>query len=258
MKFFDNHTHLQDQAFQGQEALYLQNAASLGVSGMITVGQDLDFNQKAISLADKFSNVYAMVGYCPDVAKDVDAKQLDLLLEQLRQPKVVALGEIGLDYYWDESPRDVQRAVFAEQIELAQQVKKPINVHTREAFADTYQILRQANLKYGCVLHNFNGNPDWAEKFLDLGCYLSLSGVVSFAKASDVHATAKMVPLTRLLIETDAPYLTPKPYRGQQNQPAYVRFTAEAIAHLRKAPLKAIAQASYRNAMNVYGIKEEF
>ena len=255
MELIDNHTHLNDTPFRGKEQLYLERAKGLGVSKLICVGQDPEFNERAVELANEFDNVYAMVGYCPDVAKDYDEQAEATLIAQLHEKKVVALGEIGLDYYWDESPRDLQQQVFARQIEVAHELQLPVNIHTRDAFEDCYNILRQSNLEYGAILHNFNGDPEWLEKFMALNINFSYSGVVSFTKAIDVHASAKLVPLDRLLVETDAPYLTPKPYRGKQNEPAYVRYVAQAIADLRGISLEEVAAATYANTVRVYGLE---
>lgn len=255
MELIDNHTHLNDEPFRGKEEFYLEKARSLGVTKMICAGQDPEFNDRAIDLAQRFDNVYAMVAYCPDVAKDFDQAAEDKLIEQLQMPKVVALGEAGLDYYWEESPRDKQREVFRRQIEIAHDLKMPIDIHTRDAFDDCYKILKESNLEYGAILHNFNGGVNWLNKFLDLNVYFSYSGVVSFTKAVEVHESAQAIPMDRLMIETDAPYLTPKPYRGRQNEPGYVRYVAEAIAKLRDISLEEVANATYENTVRVYDLK---
>lgn len=257
MKLIDNHTHLNDEPFRGKELAYLERAVSLGVDQVICAGQDPEFNQRAIDLAERFDDVFATVGYCPDVAKDYDDKAEELLIKQLKHPKVVALGEVGLDYYWDESPRAVQRAVFERQVEIAHQMHLPVNIHTRDAFEDCYEILKKANLEYGAILHNFNGNKEWLEKFLPLNINFSYSGVVSFTKATDVHESAKLVPLDRMLVETDAPYLTPKPYRGKQNEPGYVHYVAKAIADLRGMTLEEVAQVTYDNTKRIYNLDKE-
>lgn len=256
MKIFDAHTHLNDEPFRGQERVYLQRAHDLQVTTLACCGQDPEFNRRAVALSKQFNQVYAMVGYCPDVAKDYDQAAEDELIKQCQEPKTVAIGEIGLDYYWDESPREVQRRVFAEQLELAHSLHLPVSIHTRDAFEDTYQILRASRVsEYGGILHNFNGDPIWLHKFLDLGLTVSYSGVASFTKATDVHASVKQTPLDRMVIETDAPYLTPKPYRGKQNEPAYVYYVAKAVAQLKAMPIETIAQATFQNAMKIYGIK---
>ncbi len=255
MQTIDNHTHLNDEPFRGKEEYYLDRAKELDVTKVICAGQDPDFNERAIDLAQRFDNVYAMVGLNPDIAKNYDQKAEDKLIEQLQMPKVVALGEVGLDYYWDESPRDVQQDVFRRQIEVAHELKMPVDIHTRDAFEDCYKILKESNLEYGAILHSFNGSAEWLNKFLDLNVYFSYSGVVSFTKAKEVHESAKKAPLDRILVETDAPYLTPKPYRGKQNEPAYVRYVAQAIADLKEMPLEEVADATYANTVRVYGLE---
>ena len=255
MQLIDNHTHLNDEPFHGKEEYYLDRAKKLCVTKVICAGQDPDFNERAIDLAQRFDNVYAMVGLNPDIAKNYDQKAEDKLIEQLQMPKVVALGEVGLDYYWDESPREKQQEVFKRQIEVAHELKMPVDIHTRDAFEDCYKILKESNLEYGAILHSFNGGVDWLNKFLDLNVMFSYSGVVSFTKAVEVHESAKIVPMDRFMVETDAPYLAPKPYRGRQNEPAYVRYVAEAIAKIKKISLEEVAQATYENTERVYGIK---
>ena len=256
MEIFDSHTHLNDEPFRGKEEFYLDRARKLCVTKAAVAGQDSEFNERAMDLSQRFDNLYAIVGYCPDVAKDFDQKAQDKLIEQLQMDKSVALGEIGLDYYWDESPHDVQQKVFAQQLEIAHDLKMPVNIHTRGAFEDTYRILKDSKVgEYGGIIHNFNGDPEWLKKFLDLGMMVSFSGVVSFTKATDVHASAKAVPWDRMLIETDAPYLTPKPYRGKQNETGYVRYVAQAIADLRDTSVQEVAEHTYENAMKIYGIK---
>ncbi len=258
IRLFDAHTHLNDAAFFGREQYYLDRAQKMNVVKMAVAGQDERFNQRAVDLANQFDHVYAMVGYCPDVAKDFKTPQQNRLIEQLQLKKTVALGEIGLDYYWDASPRPVQRQVFADQLAIAHRLKIPVNIHLRDAFPDAYDILKESHVgEDGGVLHSFNGDHHWLHRFLDLGLMVSYSGVVSFTKAVDVHESAKETPLDRILIETDAPYLTPKPYRGRQNEPGYTAYVAQAIAQLKGLPIDQIAQATYENAERIYGIQEE-
>lgn len=149
----------------------------------------------------------------------------------------------------------MQKKVFAQQVELAHDLHLPVDIHTRDAFNDCYDILKRSNLEYGAILHSFNGGLDWLKKFLDLNVYFSYSGVVSFTKATKVHESAKAVPMDRFLVETDAPYLTPKPYRGRQNETGYVRYVAQAIADLKGLSLDEVAKASYANTVRVYGLK---
>ncbi|MDO4912690.1 MAG: TatD family hydrolase [Lactobacillus sp.] len=249
MRLIDNHTHLNDTPFREREQFYIDRAHALGVEKMICVGQDPDYNQRAIDLAHRFPEVYAMVGYAPEVADLYDEK---LLTEQLQDDRVVALGEVGLDYYWDEKPRELQKAIFKKQVDLAHKLQMPVDIHTRDAFEDCYDILKKCDLQYGAILHSYNDGPEMTEKFLNLDINFSFSGVASFTKAKEVHESVKMVPLDRLLVETDAPYLTPKPYRGKQNEPGYVHYVAKAVAELKDLSLEEVAEATYQNTMKVY------
>lgn len=181
-----------------------------------------------------------------------------MLIEQVQHPKVVALGEIGLDYHWDTSPQDVQRQVFARQVAIAKEMQLPISVHNRDAFEDTYKILKAADIRdTGGVMHSFNGDPEWLKRFLDLGMHISYSGVASFKNAREVHESVKQTPLTQMLVETDAPYLTPEPYRGKQNEPGYTRYVVEAIAKLRETTPEIIAAQTYQNAEEFFKIEKD-
>lgn len=256
MKIFDSHTHLNNTPFAGNEAYYVKHAAELDVKRMAIVGSDAELNAGAIRLAKQFDNLYAIVGWHPEFAKDYNQTIEDQLITQLQNKKTVALGEIGLDYHWNTSPHDQQQNVFRRQLDIAEQLHLPVAIHTRDALADTYQILRDAKLTYGGIIHSFNGSKEWAQKFLDLGMYLSFSGVVSFKNAPLVHEAAQMVPLDRMLVETDAPYLTPVPYRGHQNEPGYTHYVVAAIAKLRNVDMETIAQHTWHNANQIYGLSE--
>ena len=257
MEIIDNHTHLNDEPFRGKEQYYLERAKALDVTKVICAGQDPDFNQRAVDLAQKFDNVYAMVGYCPDVAKDYDQQAEDKLIDQLKQPKVVEMGEIGLDYYWDRSYNDVQKAVFEAQIEFAKKHDKPIIVHDREAHGDSLEILKRTNAaEVGVVMHCFSGSPEFALECVKEGFYIALGGVVTFKNAKKMKEVAKIVPLERLLLETDSPYLTPVPFRGKRNEPAYVKYAAEEIANLRGIGFEELARATTENAIKIFRLNE--
>ena len=258
MKIFDAHTHLNDTPFLGKEQEFIDHARELAVVKMAIVGSNTDLNEKSIALSQRFAELYSIVGFHPDDSKYCNDTTKAELITQLQQPKTVAVGEIGLDYHWDASPRDVQRQVFKEQLDLAHELHMPVNVHTRDALEDTYAILKDSKVAdYGGVLHSFSGDREWMEKFLDLGMMISFSGVVSFKNAKDVHEAAIAVPLDRVLVETDAPYLTPTPYRGKQNEPGYTKNVDEAIAKLRDMPVEEVAAATYKNTLEIYGIKED-
>lgn len=258
LNIFDSHTHLNDDAFFDEVPAYMARAKHFGVNQMNIVGSNSILNERAIQLAHQYDNLHALVGWHPEDAKDYDADVEKKLIEQLADPKVVAMGEMGLDYHWDSSPKDVQKKVFARQVAIAKELHLPISVHDRDAFEDTYAILKAADVRdIGGAMHSFNGNSEWLKKFLDLGMLISYSGVASFKNAKEVHESVLQTPLDKMLVETDAPYLTPVPYRGKQNEPGFTKFVVEAIADLRDVAAKEIAEHTYQNSMQLFGIKHE-
>lgn len=258
MKIFDSHTHLNDEAFWGNEQTYLDHARKLGVKATAQVGSNTVLNQRALELAEKYPHTYAIVGWHPEDAKDFHESERATLLEQLKNPKVVALGEIGLDYHWDTSPQKTQRRVFAEQTQIAQERNLPIAIHNRDAMEDTYEILKNASTHpIKGVMHSFNGDVAWMEKFLELGLNISFSGVASFKKTKEVHEAVRQVPLDRVMVETDAPYLAPEPLRGKQNEPAYALYVLEALARHRDMDPDELAKATFENTCKLYGIENE-
>lgn len=250
---YDSHTHLNDDCFFDDVPAYVARARHYGVREMNMVGSNQVLNDRALQLAHDYPELHAVIGWHPEDAKDYDQAARKKLIHQLADPEVVGIGEIGLDYHWDTSPKDVQKRVFEEQLDLARQYHLPVSIHCREALADTYEILKGAHVgDFGGVMHSFAGDAEWAKKFLDLGMDLSYSGVVSFHKATAVHEAAQVTPLERLMVETDAPYLTPMPYRGKQNEPAFTYFTVLALADLLKKRPETIAQATLENAERLF------
>lgn len=258
MQIYDSHTHLNSEEFITDVPKYLKQAADLGVTKMTIVGSNTALNTTAIQLAHQYPQLVAAVGWHPEDSKDYTPVKEAELETQLADNRVRALGEIGLDYHWDTSPQDTQRRVFARQIAIAKEVGKPIVVHNRDAFEDTYRIIKEAGIQdIGGVMHSFNGDPEWLKKFLDLGMLVSYSGVASFKNAHEVHDAVRATPLDRMMVETDAPYLTPEPHRGEQNEPGFTRYTVEAIAKERQTTPEAIAAATYQNAEEFYHIEED-
>jgi TatD DNase family protein len=258
MKIFDSHTHLNDPHYAGHEAEFVAHAKALHVVNMAIVGSDTDFNQGAIDLAERFANLYAIVGWHPEFSKDFTPAAEEVLMTQLHHPKVVALGEIGLDYHWNTSPQDVERKVFARQLDIANDLQKPVSIHTRDAFEDTYNILKASQIQhFGGIMHSFTGDETWAKRFLDLGMYVSFSGMVTFKNAPEIQAAAKIIPDDRLLVETDAPYLTPVPHRGKPNEPGYTYYVVQKLAELRQDTPAHIAEVTYDNARKVFGLTDE-
>ncbi|ETY75417.1 TatD family hydrolase [Lactiplantibacillus fabifermentans] len=258
MRIFDSHTHLNSEEFINDVPKYLQQAKDLDVVRMAIVGSNTQLNADAIKLAETYPELVAIVGWHPEDSKNYNAATEKLLIEQLQKPKVVALGEIGLDYHWDTSPQDTQRQVFARQVAIAKDMGLPISVHNRDAFEDTYKILKAADIRdTGGVMHSFNGDPEWLKRFLDLGMHISYSGVASFKHADEVHESVKQTPADVLMVETDAPYLTPEPYRGKQNEPAFTHYVVDAVAKLRETTPAAIAAQTYQNAKDLFKIEED-
>ncbi len=244
----DSHCHLDGAAFADDRPTVIERARAAGVSAMITIGASdgVETNAAAVAVAEEFDMVWATVGVHPHDARIVNNSVLDDLRRLAEHPKVVGIGETGLDYYYEHSPRERQREAFRLFLELARATDLPCVVHLREAYDDAVTIMREANAsEIGGVIHCFSGNREDARRFLDLGFDISFSGIVTFKNADEIRTVAHLVPSDRFLLETDAPYLTPVPNRGRRNEPAFVNFTAEAVADARGAPItEVVAQAT--------------
>ena len=210
--------------------------------------------EKIYEIAQKYDNVFGLLGIHPSEARDWDDSLINKIKELAQNPKIVGIGEIGLDYYWDKSFNDIQKDVFIKQIGLANELNLPICIHDREAHKDTFDILKEHNKNSTVVMHCFSGSVEFARECIKEGWYLALGGVVTFKNAVKMKEVAKDIPLDRLLLETDCPYLTPVPFRGKENQPAYVNYVAEEIAKIRELPVEEIAQITSQNAEKVYNI----
>ncbi len=236
----DNHCHLHDARIPGGAAAAVASAHAAGVTTMITVGCDTATSAAAIALAEQFDGVWATVGLHPHDA----VNGVHTIADMFDHPKVIAVGECGLDYHYDHSPRSVQRTAFVEQIHLAHELGLPLIIHTREAWTDTFDILRAEGVPALTVFHCFTGGAGEARQCLDLGGFISFSGIVTFKTAIDVQEAAVLCPLDRLLVETDSPYLAPLPHRGKPNQPSMVALVGAFIAQLRGVPVDTVAAAS--------------
>ena len=230
----DTHTHLDDARYDQDREAMLGRAREAGVDTMITIGCDLVTSHAAVALADRYPFVYASIGVHPHEVKHIAADWFDELRQLAQHRKVRAYGEIGLDYHYNHSSPEEQRNRFREQIQLARELGLPVIIHTREAPDDTVRILKEERAsEIGGVFHCFSGDARLAKEALELGFYLSFSGIVTFNNATMLREIAKTVPADRLLIETDCPYLTPIPYRGKRNEPAYVKHVAELLAAIK-------------------------
>ncbi len=249
VRWTDNHCHLP----AGDEAAeVLADARAAGVERLVNVGTDLEHSRQAVGAARRHEGVWATAGVHPH-----DARQgLDGIAELLEAPQVVAVGECGLDFHYDHSPRDTQRQVFAEQIALAHQHDLALVIHTREAWAETFDILDAEGVPERTVFHCFTGGPDEARRGLDLGIHLSFSGIVTFPSAPEVRAAAALCPLERLLVETDAPYLAPVPHRGRPNRPALVTVVGEAVAEVKGVAPDVVAASTWAAAERLYRLSD--
>ena len=252
MHLTDSHAHLDFAQFDADRDAVIKRAREAGLAAILNVGTNLASSKAAVALAEKHDFIYAAVGFHPHDAKRVNGRVLDQLRVLTRHPKVVAVGEIGLDYYRDRSPRPVQRQAFADQLALAAELELPVIVHSREAHDDVMEALRGWN-GIG-VLHSYSGGPERLEEVLELGFYVSISGPVTFPRAERLREVAALAPLERLLVETDCPYLTPVPRRGRRNEPALVRYVVEAVAQARGVPVEIVAQATLDNLCHLFDI----
>ncbi|MEW9672665.1 TatD family hydrolase [Ammoniphilus sp. 3BR4] len=253
---FDTHAHLNAEQFAEDQAEVIRRAKENGVSRIVNIGFNRETIPTSMALAEQYDFIYTAVGWHPQDAKDMREEDYDWLRDLSRHEKVVAIGEIGLDYYWDTSPKDVQKVVFRRQIQLAKELKLPIIIHNRDAHQDVVDILREEKAaEVGGIMHCFSGSLEMAKECVEMNFYISLGGPVTFKNAKKPKEVAKEIPIERLLIETDCPYLTPEPYRGKRNESGYVRYVAEAIAELRGLSVEELAQHTTSNAKRLFRIQ---
>lgn len=251
LEFFDSHTHLTDEQFKGVKQEIIDNARASGVTYMVDVGYNEETSIDAINNANMYDNVYATVGLHPENCNEF--KNFDFIYNLCQHDKVVAIGEVGLDYHWSYD-KDTQKEIFVSQIKIANELKKPVVIHSRDADMDMLEILKKNKVEYGFVMHCFSSSIEVMKEALKLGAYISLAGPVTFKNARSLIEVAKLVPSDRLLIETDAPYLAPEPHRGKRNEPAYVVNTAKKIAELRECSIENLAKITTDNAKSFYNI----
>lgn len=241
--YVDTHCHIYDKGGLTVDEI-ITAARAAGVTGMISVGCDAASTQQAIEVASAYAGVFASAGLHPHEARH----GVDTIVPYLDDPHVVAVGEAGLDYYYEHSPRDTQRTAFAAQVQLAHERRLPLIIHTRDAWDDTFDILRAEGVPERTIFHCFTGGPAEARTCLDMGAWLSFSGIVTFKTATELHAAARLCPSERMLAETDSPYLAPVPHRGRTNQPAYVTHVVEALAALRDEAIEQVRATTTTNA----------
>jgi len=252
---FDTHTHLNVDDFDDDREETILRAREVGVKGFALVGFNVNTIRRAQEMIQENPDMVGIYGWHPTEAIDYNAEAESFLLKALESPKVVAVGETGLDYYWETSPHDVQEKVFRRQLAIAREMHLPIVIHNRDATADCYRILKDEKVgDFGGIMHSYGETEEWVEKFLDLGMHISFSGVSTFKKTDDVRAAAKLVPDDKILIETDSPYLAPVPKRGKRNESAYVAYVAQVLADTRETSLDAFEALTFKNACDLFNL----
>jgi TatD DNase family protein len=251
----DSHAHLDLGEFDADRAKVIQRAFDAGVERIVNVGFEPGSWRATIEIADRTPEIYMALGMHPNEALKLNDETLAELTQLLRLPRVVAVGEIGLDYYRDRAPREVQQDVFRRQLALARQLELPVAIHSRDAHDDTLAILREQGRTVAGAMHCFSGDMAYAEACLELGLYISISGTVTFPNARMLQEVVRQVPLERLLVETDCPFMSPQPFRGKRNEPARVELVARAVADLKGVTFETVARATTENAQMLFGIK---
>lgn len=252
----DTHVHLNADQYEGEVDAVIERAKENGVEKFVVIGFDRKTIERTMELIESYDEVYGVIGWHPVDAIDCTDEDLEWIESLSSHEKIVAIGEIGLDYHWDKSPKDIQKEVFIKQIELAKRMNLPIVIHNRDADEDTIDILESHDAKsVGGIMHSFhNGTDEQIDRVLNMGFYVSLAGVITFKNVKRPKEVAQYVPLDRLLVETDAPYLTPHPFRGKRNEPKLVRLVAEEIAQLRGISVEEVEKATTENAKRIYNI----
>lgn len=249
----DTHVHLNADQYDEDLQEVIDRALEEGIDRMFVVGFDTKTIERTMKLIDQYDFIYGIIGWHPVDAIDCTEERLEWIEELSKHPKIIGIGEMGLDYHWDKSPKDIQKEVFRKQIALAKRVQLPIIIHNREATQDCVDIIREENAsEVGGIMHSFSGSNEIADEILKMNFYVSLGGPVTFKNAKQPKEVAQHVPLDRLLVETDAPYLSPHPYRGKRNEPARVKLVAEQIAELRGLSYEEVCEATTKNAERLF------
>lgn len=252
----DTHAHLDDEKFDFDREEVISNAKKSGISTIINVGYNEKTIRSTLDLVDKYDFIYGAIGWHPNHAHEMNEEDFFWIEELTKHPKIIAIGEIGLDYYWDYAPKDIQKEVFIKQIQLAKRIRLPIIVHDREAHQDILEILKKENAsEIGGIMHSFSGSTDMATECINMGFYLSFSGPVTFKNAKKPIEVINGVPLDRILVETDSPYLTPEPFRGKRNEPANVQLIANKIAEIKEVEIDELKRITTNNAKRIFKLK---
>lgn len=252
--YFDSHAHYNDSQFDEDREELLSDLKNHNVGYIVNIGADMPSSLESIKLAEKYDFIYVSVGVHPHEAKSVKEEDYEQLKKWLENEKVVALGEIGLDYHYDFSPRDIQREVFVRQLKICENITKPVIIHSREACQEVFDIIKSSNVRKG-VVHAYSGSAELAKEYVKLGFYIGIGGVITFKNAKKLIEVVENIPIERILIETDSPYLTPVPFRGTRNNSKYLKEIVEKISEIKQISHKEIEEISFENAKNFFGIK---
>lgn len=254
---FDSHAHLNDERFDEDREELINSLKAKGVDLVLNPGACIETSKSSVELANRYDFIYAAVGVHPHDVGEMTEDDIETLRKlALENEKVKAIGEIGLDYYYDNSPREIQKEWFKRQIELANELKLPIIIHDRDAHGDTFEIIKNTKSpEIGCVLHCYSGNVELAKEYVKMGCYISIPGTVTFKNNKKTREVAKEIPLEYLLIETDSPYMAPEPHRGKRNDPSLVQFVADKIAQEKGISYEQVCEATKENAKRFFNIK---
>ncbi|MBO5228441.1 MAG: TatD family hydrolase [Lachnospiraceae bacterium] len=254
---FDTHAHYDDDAFDSDRAELLLSLKESGISNIVNVGASIATTQNTLKLLKEYPFMYGAVGVHPSETAELNDELLDWLKSVANLERVVAVGEIGLDYYWDEPDREIQKKWFKAQLELAHEVKQPVIIHSREAAGDTYEIMKAYEAeKIGGIVHCFSYTIEMAEKFIDMGFYLGIGGVLTFKNAKKLKEVVEKTPLERIVLETDCPYLSPEPNRGKRNSSLNLGYVADAIATIKGISREEVEKVTFENALEVYRIRK--
>ncbi len=254
--FIDSHAHLDDERFDEDRDEIIKSLEKNDIELVLNPGSDLNTSKNSVLLSEKYSCIYAAVGYHPHDSKDMTDDTIEILKNMAKNEKVLAIGEIGLDYYYDNSDRETQKKWFREQIRLARELDMPYIVHDRDAHEDIMRIMKEERYDgTRGILHCFSGSVEMAREFIKMGFLISLGGPVTFKKSRIPKMVAAEIPLEHMLIETDSPYLSPEPFRGKRNQSAYVRYVAEEIAKIRNIDVQEVAEQTSKNFKRLFNLK---
>ena len=251
---FDSHAHYDDEAFNEDREAILNSLPKNGISPIVNVSAQLSGVTATVELTEKYPFIYGSVGVHPDHVGELSEEKIQWMKELAGREKIVAVGEIGLDHYWDTESDEVQRKWFIRQLELAGEVKKPVIIHSREAAADTMYIMKNYAQGLDGVIHCYSYSREMAEEYVKMGFYIGIGGVVTFKNAKKLKDVAAAIPIEKIVLETDCPYMAPEPYRGKRNQSSYIRYVAEKIAELKEMSQEEVIAVTEKNARDLYGI----